>query len=123
MKSIQPDPPRPVWRFPAPDQQGGAPAGRNVNVSIRYSRTFSVARNIGARLSLPRSTRSLLSILAVVARSESFSALWPQLAAGVDARAVIAESAGELGPAGDAVAVVLSVAGVEEEAGAEGAAG
>jgi DNA-binding NtrC family response regulator len=57
-----------------------------------------------------------LSILAVVARSDSFSTLWPELAAGVGAQAVVAESAGELGPAGDAVAVLLSVAGVEEEA-------
>ncbi|HEX2077148.1 MAG TPA: sigma-54 dependent transcriptional regulator [Longimicrobium sp.] len=57
-----------------------------------------------------------MSILAVIARSESFSSLWPEMAAAAGAQAVVAESAGELGPAGDALALVLSVAGVEEEA-------
>src|SRR5687767_2159878 len=58
----------------------------------------------------------VVSILAVIARSESFSSLWPEMAAAAGAQAVVAESVGELGPAGDALALVLSVAGVEEEA-------
>ena len=54
--------------------------------------------------------------LLVVARSDSFSSLWPELAAAGSAGLRVSESAGELGPAGDALAVILSVAGVEEEA-------
>jgi DNA-binding NtrC family response regulator len=54
--------------------------------------------------------------LLVVARSESFSSLWPEMAAAAGVAARVSESAGELGPAGDALAVVLNVAGVEEEA-------
>ena len=54
--------------------------------------------------------------LIVVARSESFSALWPQLAAGAGAAARVVETAGDAGPAADALAVLGNVAGVEEEA-------
>ncbi|HEX8318354.1 sigma-54 interaction domain-containing protein [Longimicrobium sp.] len=57
-----------------------------------------------------------MSTLDVIARSESFSALWPELAALAGAQARVAASAGELGPVADAVALVLSVAGVEDEA-------
>jgi len=57
-----------------------------------------------------------VSLFAVVARSDSFSSLWPELAAAAGAKLRVHESAGELGPAGDALAVVLNVAGVEEEA-------
>jgi DNA-binding NtrC family response regulator len=57
-----------------------------------------------------------VTTLAVIARSESFSTLWPELAALAGAQARLAASAGELGPLADAVAVVLSVAGVEDEA-------
>ncbi|HEX6042461.1 sigma-54 dependent transcriptional regulator, partial [Longimicrobium sp.] len=54
--------------------------------------------------------------LLVVARSESFSSLWPELAAAGGAPLRVVDAAGELGPAGDALAVILTVAGVEEEA-------
>jgi DNA-binding NtrC family response regulator len=57
-----------------------------------------------------------LSTLYVVARSDSFSTLWPELAGagGAEVRMVAADE--ELGPARDALAVVLAVAGQEEEA-------
>ena len=57
-----------------------------------------------------------MTLLAVVARSDSFSSLWPELAAAAGGELRLSESAGELGPAVDAVALILSVAGVEEEA-------
>ena len=57
-----------------------------------------------------------MSTLAVVARSESFSALWSELAAAVGAELQVADSAGELGPGGEALAVLVAVGGVEEEA-------
>ena len=57
-----------------------------------------------------------MSSLVVVARSDSFSALWPQLAAGAGAGARVTESAEDVGATGDALAVVLAVAGVEAEA-------
>jgi DNA-binding NtrC family response regulator len=56
-----------------------------------------------------------LSSLVVVARSESFSAVWSQLAAEAGAQPRVVEQAEEVGPAADAVAVIASVAGVEEE--------
>ena len=57
-----------------------------------------------------------MSSLVVVACSDSFSALWPQLAAEVKVEPRVLDGAGEVGSAHDAVAVLLSVAGVEEEA-------
>ncbi len=57
-----------------------------------------------------------MSHLLVVARSESFSSVWPQLAAGAGAEARVLESGDGAGPSADALAVVLAVAGVEEEA-------
>ncbi|HEX2205995.1 MAG TPA: hypothetical protein VHG91_21950, partial [Longimicrobium sp.] len=57
-----------------------------------------------------------MSSLVVVARSDSFSALWGQLAAEVRAEPRVVERADEAAGAADAVAVLLSVAGVEEEA-------
>ena len=54
--------------------------------------------------------------LIVVARSESFSALWPQLAAGAGAEARLVEGVEEVAGAAGALAVVVSVAGAEEEA-------
>jgi two-component system, NtrC family, response regulator HydG len=57
-----------------------------------------------------------VTLLAVVARSDSFSTLWPELAAAAGGELRLSESAGELGPAGDAIALIVNVAGVEEEA-------
>ena len=57
-----------------------------------------------------------MSSLVVVARTESFSALWPQLAEGAGAGARVVEQPEEVGGTADALAVVLSVAGAEEEA-------
>jgi DNA-binding NtrC family response regulator len=57
-----------------------------------------------------------VTALIVVARSESFSSVWPQLAAGTGTEARVVEQADDAGPAADALAVVLAVAGVEEEA-------
>jgi two-component system response regulator HydG len=57
-----------------------------------------------------------VSHLLVVARSDSFSSVWPQLAAGAGAEARVLESADGAGPSAEALAVVLAVAGVEEEA-------
>ncbi|MBB4636843.1 sigma 54-interacting transcriptional regulator [Longimicrobium terrae] len=57
-----------------------------------------------------------MSTLAVLARSESFSALWPELAALARAESRVVTAAGETGPAAELVALVLAVAGVEEEA-------
>ena len=54
--------------------------------------------------------------LLVVARSDSFAQLWSELAAAVDASARVVADPGEAAGAGDALAVILSVAGVEEEA-------
>jgi DNA-binding NtrC family response regulator len=56
-----------------------------------------------------------LPALIVLARSESFSALWPELAAQLGADLSVAESPEQIGPAADALAVILNVAGVEEE--------
>jgi two-component system response regulator HydG len=57
-----------------------------------------------------------LSILYVVASSDSFSSLWPKLAAEAGAEPRVAPQAEDAGAAPDALAVVLCVAGVEEEA-------
>ena len=57
-----------------------------------------------------------MSTLAVVVRSDSFSSLWPELAAALGAELVVGGDAGEIGPAADAAAVLLAVGGVEEEA-------
>jgi len=54
--------------------------------------------------------------LLVVARSDSFSQLWPQLAEGAGAEARVVGAPDEAAGAADALAVLLSVAGVEEEA-------
>jgi DNA-binding NtrC family response regulator len=54
--------------------------------------------------------------LIVVARSESFSALWPQLAAAAGAGARVVEAPEDAAPAADALALLVNVAGVEEEA-------
>ncbi|HEV2149127.1 MAG TPA: hypothetical protein VGR37_17095, partial [Longimicrobiaceae bacterium] len=56
-----------------------------------------------------------MSILHVVARSDSFSTLWPELAAEGGAEVRVVAAAEDAGPAPDALAVVLCVAGVEEE--------
>ena len=56
-----------------------------------------------------------MSHLLIVARSDSFSQLWPQLAAGVEAEARVVAAPDEADGAADALAVLLSVAGVEEE--------
>ncbi|HYW09203.1 MAG TPA: hypothetical protein VE913_19745, partial [Longimicrobium sp.] len=59
-----------------------------------------------------------MTFLVVIARSDSFSSLWPELApAGAEVRVVA--GAHEAGALADALAVVLAVAGVEEEAEAE----
>ena len=59
-----------------------------------------------------------MTFLVVIARSDSFSSLWPELAPqGAEVRVVA--GAREVGAPGDALAVVLAVAGVEEEAEAE----
>jgi DNA-binding NtrC family response regulator len=57
-----------------------------------------------------------VSSLVVVARSESFSTLWPQLAEAAGVAARVVEQAGEVGATADALAVILAVAGMEEEA-------
>ncbi len=57
-----------------------------------------------------------LDRLTVVARSDSFASVWPALAARAGAEAQVVPSPDEVGTAADAVAVVLNVAGVEEEA-------
>jgi DNA-binding NtrC family response regulator len=56
-----------------------------------------------------------VSPLVVVARSDSFSALWPDLAREAGAEARVVPAAADAGSAHDALAVVLNVAGVEEE--------
>ncbi|HEX8246495.1 MAG TPA: sigma-54 dependent transcriptional regulator [Longimicrobium sp.] len=56
-----------------------------------------------------------MSHLLVVARSDSFSQLWPQLAEGAGTEARVVAAPDEADGAADALAVVLSVAGVEEE--------
>jgi len=56
-----------------------------------------------------------LSALIVFARSESFSALWPELAAQAGAELIIVDRAESIGSAADVLAVILNVAGVEEE--------
>ncbi|HEU0055283.1 MAG TPA: sigma-54 dependent transcriptional regulator [Longimicrobium sp.] len=57
-----------------------------------------------------------MSSLVVVARSDSFSALWPQLAEGAGAAARVVAQVEETGATADALAVLLNVAGAEEEA-------
>ncbi|HYJ80914.1 MAG TPA: sigma 54-interacting transcriptional regulator [Longimicrobiaceae bacterium] len=57
-----------------------------------------------------------MSHLIVVARSDSFSSLWPQLAADAGTELRVVAGAAEAGAAAGALAVVLAVAGVEEEA-------
>jgi DNA-binding NtrC family response regulator len=57
-----------------------------------------------------------VSHLLVVARSDSFSQLWQQLAQGAGAQARVVSAPDEAAGAADALAVLLSVAGVEEEA-------
>src|SRR4051812_34380905 len=61
----------------------------------------------------PRTAR--VSKLLVVARSESFAQLWPQLATAAGAAARVVAEAAEAAGAADALALLLSVAGVEEE--------
>ena len=56
-----------------------------------------------------------LSQLLVVARSESFSQVWPLLAQAVSAEARVVDAPDQAAGAADALAVLLSVAGVEEE--------
>ncbi|HEU0076720.1 MAG TPA: hypothetical protein VFQ76_03665, partial [Longimicrobiaceae bacterium] len=57
-----------------------------------------------------------MSTLYVVAPSDSFSSLWPQLAADAGAEARVVPQAEDAESAPDALAVVLCVAGVEEKA-------
>lgn len=68
-----------------------------------------------------------MSTLIVISGSDSFAALWPELAAAMGARLQVVASREGIGRAGDVSAVVLSVAGAEEEAeqwlGAAAAAG
>jgi DNA-binding NtrC family response regulator len=56
-----------------------------------------------------------VSQLLVVARSESFSQVWPQLAHAAGAEARVVDAPDQAAGAADALAVILSVAGVEEE--------
>jgi two-component system response regulator HydG len=56
-----------------------------------------------------------VSHLLVVACSDSFSQLWPQLAAGAGAEARVVAAPDEAAGAADALGVLLSVAGMEEE--------
>ncbi|HEX9935614.1 MAG TPA: sigma-54 dependent transcriptional regulator [Longimicrobium sp.] len=56
-----------------------------------------------------------MSHLLVVARSDSFSQIWPLLAQGVEAEARVVDAPDQATGAIDALAVILSVAGVEEE--------
>jgi DNA-binding NtrC family response regulator len=63
----------------------------------------------------PRSSDTALNQLVVVARSESFEALWPELASAHDAPLSVVASAAEL-PAGPRLALILAAAGVEGEA-------
>jgi DNA-binding NtrC family response regulator len=60
-------------------------------------------------------THAPVTHLLVVARSDSFSQLWPQLAAGAGASARVVAAPGEAAAGGDTLALLLSVAGVEEE--------
>jgi len=55
-----------------------------------------------------------VSHLLVVARSDSFSQIWPQLAAAIGVEARVVDAPGEAAGAADAVAVILAVAGIEE---------
>ncbi|HEX2091863.1 MAG TPA: sigma 54-interacting transcriptional regulator [Longimicrobiaceae bacterium] len=57
-----------------------------------------------------------MSILVVLARSDSFSAVWAQLAAEVGAEARVVEPAEELDAVPGALATIVAVGGVEEEA-------
>ncbi|HEX2190986.1 MAG TPA: hypothetical protein VHG51_18905, partial [Longimicrobiaceae bacterium] len=57
-----------------------------------------------------------MSQLVVAAISDSFSALWPELAAQAGAGARVVDAPEEAGPAPDVLATVLCVAGVEEAA-------
>ena len=108
-------------RLAVPAETGGW-RGRAVDaitVSLRYTATVSPSLRETPREPLPFShTRGPkpLSSLVVVARSDSFSALWGRMAAEVGAEARVVERADEAAGAADAVAVVLAVAGVEEEA-------
>ena len=84
-------------------------AGLAPTVSSRYNPARSV------RHRLTRTAPPAVSKLLVVARSESFAQLWPQLAQGAGATARVVAEAAEAAAAGDVLALVLSVAGVEEE--------
>jgi DNA-binding NtrC family response regulator len=74
-----------------------------------------------ARAALPAARRATLSpgafllSLTVLARSESFSALWPELAREVGAELVMAGEAAEVNPQDATLALILNIAGVEEE--------
>ncbi|CAN5524765.1 sigma-54 dependent transcriptional regulator [soil metagenome] len=57
----------------------------------------------------------MVATLIILPRSESFSAVWPELAAEVGAELRVLTSVAELPAGGNPLAVVLSVAGVEEE--------
>ena len=82
-----------------------------LSVSSRYNHARSVRRlAIPPEPAPPRVTKLL-----VVARSESFAQLWPQLATGAGAQARVVAEAAEAAGAADALALLLSVAGVEEE--------
>ncbi len=54
--------------------------------------------------------------LIVLARSDSFSSLWPELAGGAGVEAVVVAGADEVRAGHEPLALILSVAGVEEEA-------
>ena len=55
-------------------------------------------------------------MLVVLARSDSFAALWPELAQELSLEFRIAVDADQLGPLNEATALILAVAGVEQDA-------
>jgi hypothetical protein len=99
---------------PAPFAAAGVPAAQPLSI---------VHASVIARTTTPRSHGHVpplpqtvpVSRVLVVALSDSFSQLWPQLASAAGARCDVVSAPADAAGADGALAVILSVAGVEEE--------
>jgi DNA-binding NtrC family response regulator len=98
-----------------PDIRSNEDLRRTAGMALSVSSRYNSARSVRRLAITPRTVSARVTRLLVVARSESFAQLWPQLATGAGAQARVVAEAAEAAGAGDALALLLSVAGVEEE--------
>jgi DNA-binding NtrC family response regulator len=74
------------------------------------------SETVRGSLAIPTTPAPALSTLHVLALSDSFSALWEELARQAGASLSVAAAAGEVGTGRDALAVLVAAGGVEDEA-------